>query len=113
MIDVVREIFRTHQRIGAVHRIHDELPPGLERLPAHLEKRDGFIDGQVIELLLGNDAVEVGVLMTRQIRKHLSHLTGQPAATRMLDLGGVRVDADHVPISALDQQIDQGIPARS
>ena len=61
----------------------------------------------MIEFLFRNDHVEFSALARRQEWKCLGHLARQSLAVRVLDLAAIGIDAEHIAVTDLAQQIHQ------
>src|ERR1700722_12589581 len=61
----------------------------------------------MIELLFRNDAVISGGWVSCQKREYLRDLAGQAPAPRVLHFGRIGIDAQHIAVAYLSEQIDQ------
>src|SRR5262249_8255837 len=106
MVDVVRQVLRADERIGAVHGIDDDAAAGAQRAAREAQERNRLVERQVIEFLLRNYHVE-GVGMRCEKLEAVRGLAGQPVAQRNLHLGGVGIYAEHSTVALLAQHADQ------
>ena len=95
MIDIVGEILRADQRIGAVQAVDDQQAAGLQVAPAQAQELELLVERQVVELLLGDDHVErLAVLLEVRNASAVSH--GRLPSLGVRDLSG----SESMPLDA-------------
>ena len=108
VVDVVREVLGGGQRVAAVDGVDQD--PGLgpvgQGLSAEGEEVDGFLEGEMVELLLGDDKVQLAAEVLEE-GDGFAEFAGQVVLLGVLDVAGAGVDALDVGVAGLDQGVDE------